>query len=136
MKRGAPLKSGARRLSRSKVLNPRPDISEQRAEAYERAGGKCDLCGQPLSWARFECHHRKKRSQGGDDSLSNLIALHPACHHDKVHGRPKWAYEHGFMVRRDGDPAKTAVFRHGTRWQIPGDEQWHGAAAPESERTS
>ncbi|MGI5414285.1 HNH endonuclease [Actinomadura luteofluorescens] len=138
MKRGKPLtrkgplrsQSRGKRLRKSKILDPRPDISEQRETVYDRAGGHCDLCGQPLSWSSFQCHHRKKRSQGGDDSLPNLMALHGSCHHDRVHARPKWAYDRGFMVRRDDDPAKTAVLRHGTRWQVPGEDQWEGADAP------
>lgn len=130
--RKKPLRSrrAGKRLRKDEVLNPRPNISKQRQKVYDRAGGRCDLCGQPLSNDSFECHHRKKRSQGGDDSLPNLVVLHSHCHHVRIHGEPSWAYDHGFLVHRDGDPASAPVLRHGTRWQTPGDDQWHGSEAP------
>lgn len=130
--RKKPLRSkrSGNRLRKGKILNPRSNIGEQRQKAYDRAGGRCDLCGQPLSNAAFECHHRKKRSQGGDDSLPNLVALHSHCHHVRVHGQPAWAYDRGFLVRRDDEPADVPVLRHGTRWQKPAEDQWHGTEAP------
>lgn len=56
-----------------------------------RADGKCESCGDPLYGRRgieYSIHHRKRRSQGGDNRLSNLAALcghgtsgcHGACH--------------------------------------------------------
>ena len=134
LRRGGQLsrKPNARKLRRSKVLNPRADIRKLRKEVYARAGGRCDLCGLPLSEYAFEAHHRKKRSQGGLDEATNLVALHSVCHHDLVHGRPAWAYAHGFLVRRDADPATQPVFRHRSRWQVPGETQWHGAEALEA----
>lgn len=128
--RGKPMKRGrpnARKVRRAKVLDPRPDISDLRERVFERAGGRCDLCGEALRWSAWECHHRQKRTQGGPDSMPNLIALHPRCHSERVHGRPAWSYANGFMVRRNGDPAQMPMLRHRARWQIPGETQWRGA---------
>jgi hypothetical protein len=43
-----------------------------RAKLYERAASMCEICGvRPATNA----HHRKNRSQGGKDALSNLLLL-------------------------------------------------------------
>lgn len=49
-------------------------------------------------------HHRKRRSQGGDDSYGNLIEL-PLEIHEAVHREPEVAYEHGLLVRMGDNPA-------------------------------
>jgi hypothetical protein len=60
-------------------------------------------------WA---AHHRKLRSHGRDDSLTNLVALHHMCHNlatDSVHLSPGPAYERGLMVRSWEDPAQVPL---------------------------
>ena len=68
-----------------------PDVV---AEALYRANGRCEKCqakapftkrsnGQPY----LEVHHIIPLSQGGLDSLSNVISLCPNCHRE-VHFRP------------------------------------------------
>lgn len=49
-------------------------------------------------------HHRKRRSQGGDDSYGNLIELDPLTH-ELVHKHPEKAYEHGLLVKSHDDPS-------------------------------
>lgn len=49
-------------------------------------------------------HHRKRRSQGGDDSYGNLIELPPEVH-ELVHREPEKAYEHGLLVHSYANPA-------------------------------
>lgn len=49
-------------------------------------------------------HHRKLRSQGGDDSWGNQIRL-PRAIHDLIHDNPEVAYEHGMLVKSHDDPA-------------------------------
>lgn len=73
----------------------------------ERAAGYCELCGLPLS-GKVDLHHRKLRSQGGQDSPENLILAHHQCHMD-VHANPARSYEHGHLVRSFGDPAAIPV---------------------------
>lgn len=56
----------------------------------------------------FAVHHRKLRSQGGNDDPANLIALHHACHNlgsRSVHINVAVAVERGFLVPSWDDPA-------------------------------
>jgi hypothetical protein len=71
-----------------------------REALFQRSGGYCELCGGvlPESWA---LHHRKLKSQGGKDELSNIVALHHECHNlgtDSVHLNPAKAVSMGFIV--------------------------------------
>jgi 5-methylcytosine-specific restriction endonuclease McrA len=69
-------------------MNPiRPEATRLRLDraAYEtlrqqvlrRDGWRCQSCG---AIANLEVHHKKSRSQCGDDSELNLITLCSACH--------------------------------------------------------
>jgi hypothetical protein len=97
-----------------------------RAAVYDRADGCCDACGLWLDPRGWHCHHRRRRSQGGADSLLNLVALHPLCHvaPSGVHARPRWGYAHGLLVPRGVLPQDWAVLRHGITWQIPDGRTW------------
>lgn len=75
-------------------------FAELRALAMTRCGNRCEKCGKALpdSWA---LHHRKLRSRGGEDEISNLVALHHECHNlatDSVHFNPSKSEESGLMV--------------------------------------
>jgi 5-methylcytosine-specific restriction endonuclease McrA len=77
-----------------------------RKALYERCKGYCEKCGGalPEGWA---AHHRKLRSQGGKDTLDNVVALHHECHNlgtKSVHLNPKQSYEDGFMVKSWANP--------------------------------
>lgn len=100
--------------------------SKLRVVVYTRSRGRCDLCGEPASPSRWECHHRKLKSQGGPDSAVNLITLHRFCH-SHVHLHPKWSYGHGFLVPSVHDPEEWRVYRHKQRWQQPTADGWVGA---------
>lgn len=58
--------------------------------AQRRANGVCQLCQQPAPFSRkdhspyLEVHHVIWLSAGGEDSLSNTVALCPNCHR-KMH---------------------------------------------------
>jgi hypothetical protein len=82
-----------------------------RKALYERCKGYCEKCGGalPEGWA---AHHRKLRSQGGKDTLDNVVALHHECHNlgtKSVHLNPKQSYEDGFMVHSWDKPLETPV---------------------------
>lgn len=69
------------------------------------------MCGKqlPFNWA---LHHRKLRSRGGDNSPSNLVALHHECHNlgtDSVHLNPAKATELGLMVPSWEEPSACPV---------------------------
>lgn len=92
-----------------------------RACVFERAQGRCERCGYALP-AEWECHHRKLRSQGGRDVLSNLIALHMRCHNagetGSVHHSPGVAYQLGYLVKSWQQPHEVPVLLHGKRWVL------------------
>jgi len=82
------------------------DFLELREVVKSRSSGYCEKCGKPLgeSWA---LHHRKLRSRGGEDSLTNFVALHHECHNlgnGSVHSNPKLAEQLGLMVPSWQDP--------------------------------
>ncbi|MFG0887285.1 HNH endonuclease [Vibrio sp. CJQ_6] len=56
-------------------------------QALQRANGNCEVCFQPAPFLRksdgspyLEVHHEVPLSQGGEDTLSNVVALCPNCH--------------------------------------------------------
>lgn len=98
--------------------------ADVRAGVYARAQGMCDYCGAPLNPDAWDCHHRQLRSRGGKDTPENLVALHPGCHHDRVHAFPITATLAGFMVPSWADPADVPILRHGRTWQHPTAGGW------------
>lgn len=77
----------------------------------ERAGHQCERCGCP----RVEqIHHRKPRGAGGTrdpqiNSTSNLLALCAQCHVE-IESNRTVAYEQGWLVPRNADPARSPVW--------------------------
>jgi HNH endonuclease len=84
-----------------------------RRRLRERSEGYCEKCG--LEWAT-NAHHRKNRSQGGRDDLSNLLLLcgsgTTGCH-GWITEHPAEAYEKGWSVRQPNDPARMSVLYRG-----------------------
>ena len=83
----------------------------------ERSQGACEHCGQTLPINAkgepvFELHHRLRRTQGGTDCPSNLLAV-LSSHHTlwpkSIHQEPAWSMENGWIVPRGQDPARTPV---------------------------
>jgi hypothetical protein len=65
-----------------------------------RSGGWCELgisgvCGTGM--AGLHRHHRRRRSQGGTNDLSNLIHLCDGCH-TYVHAHPAISYSRGWLL--------------------------------------
>lgn len=76
------------------------NFAELRSIVYTRSKGFCEKCGNrlPESWA---LHHRKLRSRGGKDEVSNFVALHHECHNlatDSIHFNPSKSTQTGHMV--------------------------------------
>jgi hypothetical protein len=64
-----------------------------------RAKGYCERCGKPER--DLALHHRKLKSRGGKDEVSNLVAICHPCHNldtKSVHLNPKEATLRGWMV--------------------------------------
>lgn len=50
-----------------------------RRRAWERHGGLCAFCGQPVALDDMDLDHRVPKSQGGTDDEENLRPAHPSC---------------------------------------------------------
>ena len=77
----------------------------------QRAGGYCETCGRPASES-MALHHRKLKSRGGKDSVSNLIRVHHECHNlgtESIHSRPAYATDKGWMVSSWDEPENTPM---------------------------
>jgi hypothetical protein len=81
-------------------------LKQEIAEAVlGRSRGFCERCGTPSH--DLALHHRKLRSRGGKDSVTNLVAICHGCHNlstTSIHLNPKRATETGWMVSAWGDP--------------------------------
>lgn len=88
----------------------RPAVSMAESQARllvaTRSQGWCETGdgNRASDWA-----HRKARSQGGEWSASNGVALCRACH-AWCHARPTAARDVGLIVPAAGDPARAPVF--------------------------
>ena len=113
-----------RAIRRAPWQRPRPVVTKRgslidpalRDLVRTRAGGLCECCGDRLS-PIFQCHHRKLRSRGGQDSAANLVALCGLCHR-RVHSHVAWATDQGFIVSANDDPASVAVAVHLSSWRL------------------
>jgi hypothetical protein len=91
------------------------ELTRIREQMWKRCGGYCERCGIPLTdnWAM---HHRKLRSRGGKNDLSNLVAVHHECHNlgtNSIHLNPAQATEDGFMVASWEHPADIPILYAG-----------------------
>jgi hypothetical protein len=83
------------------------------AMVIERAGGYCELCSRPAQ-SSMALHHRKLKSRGGQDSVSNLIWIHHSCHNmseRSIHSNPRLSEEKGWMVSSWREPHDTPFVR-------------------------
>jgi hypothetical protein len=72
-------------------------------EVRRRSRGRCeariaDVC---TTYAADGPHHRRMRSQGGPDTVENLLDLCPPCHR-WVHAHPRISYEAGWLLDAAG----------------------------------
>lgn len=73
------------------VFQRNPDVV---AAVLERAEGFCERCKRPAPFKRrsdstpyLEVHHRIRLADGGEDTVSNAIALCPNCHRHMHYGK-------------------------------------------------
>lgn len=86
-----------------------------RTAIFERQGGWCYWCGLPLG-ENEALHHRRLRSQGGQDTIENLVLVHHKCHNlgsRSIHLNPGQAAARGFICRAGMEPAETPLRIHG-----------------------
>lgn len=64
-----------------------------------KAAVVCGVVSVDCTGYATEGHHRKLRSQGGTDTLSNCVPTCAACHR-YIHNNPAWAVRSGFIEAR------------------------------------
>lgn len=66
-----------------------------RQEVIISADGTCEWCG--VHGGHLDCHHVVRRSQGGQDTVANLRAVHRVCHR-YIHEHPAEAKARGLLA--------------------------------------
>ena len=61
-----------------------PQYAKNRQHRFERAHGRCEMCGVVLLPAEWECDHAVPLKQGGTNDVSNLRVLCKPCHRTKT----------------------------------------------------
>lgn len=84
--RHAPLKRGPSKLARTHIrrvgkrgLEIRRELDAVRSIVLARDHYLCQRC-RDRACTPLEIHHRRARSQGGEHTLDNLVALGSRCH--------------------------------------------------------
>lgn len=81
----------------------------QRARCYERAMGRCEVCGRLLPPVGFNLHHRQGRGMGGskvettcaDGLVVCGMGNYSGCH-AYIEAHRRWAEDRGYRVPRNG----------------------------------
>lgn len=124
----------AKALQRAKNASKKPKVSPTKqaagaalslakARARKRAGGLCEVCGQPCKIGHG--HHRRPQQAGGSSSLevqsaANIIWIHPECH-SHIESFRTQSYQLGRLVFQSADPAKVPVLLH-SGWHLLADD--------------
>jgi 5-methylcytosine-specific restriction endonuclease McrA len=90
----------------------KPIPLKARKAVRERDQYRCVAGGCWVGETGGHIHHRKLRSQGGDNSVDNLILL-CAQHHNAIHHNVELAYQLGYLVRSWDNPAAVQI---AARW--------------------
>lgn len=94
-----------------------------------RSGQRCEVCGEPLTRATVNRHHRVPRGMGGSrhPDVHRLDRLLVVCGgplggiamcHGMVEARGDDVYDNGWLVRRGLDAAQTPVWLFGASVRI------------------
>ncbi len=74
------------------------EYAAARLVVFQRSMGMCEARWEGCVRVANHAHHMKRRSQGGKNEPSNLLAVCHVCH-DKIHRNPSEAFEKGHLVR-------------------------------------
>lgn len=110
LSRGVPLKRAPGERKARRDTGP---SAKTRALVLARDGYKCVCCGRSVIGQEYSLQHRRRRSQGGDNSPSNLVTVlgsgSRGCHW-RIDSRRDPADEaKGYTVRSWDDPALVPV---------------------------
>lgn len=92
-----------KKTPRKRTTKVNDELLALREAVILRAGNRCERCEQLCEgsyWGNApHVHHVQLRSQGGSDTLDNLVLLCGRCH-GFVHDNRKVAAEEGWIVQR------------------------------------
>lgn len=74
------------------------ELDELRPALAARSGGRCEGQLARCIGGPGQPHHKLRRSQGGKNTMANLIMCCPPCH-EWIHAHPSEAYELGLLTR-------------------------------------
>ena len=97
-----------RHQSSKRVADYKTELDALTPQLFARSRGQCELCRQTFPLGLFERHHRKRRSQGGQNVMSNVLVLCRGCHL-WAHANPREAKLLGLLVSRWDDPRTVPV---------------------------
>lgn len=101
---------GCPTCARPKKSKPRSSVpSSVRRALMVRCDGFCEA-RTPACTGNYEhAHHRRRRSQGGRDVVSNLVAVCLACH-GHIHAHPEESARYGLLeFTTTAEPQSSAV---------------------------
>ncbi len=90
--------------------------AKTKAQGFQRAGGKCEICGLPLQVGKFRYDHKLPCALGGDNSLENLVVQCIAC------DKPKTADDVRRIRKADRQHRNHIGARAPSRNPIPGSK--------------
>ncbi len=85
-----------------------------------RAQGYCEVCGR-VAEPSMALHHRKLKSRGGKNTVSNLIWIHHGCHNlntNSIHSNPQTSQNYGFMVGSWQEPDEVPMLSPDGTWVL------------------
>jgi 5-methylcytosine-specific restriction endonuclease McrA len=76
------------------------ELAEVKLAVFARAKYRCEIGLEGCTVGITSTpHHRKRRTQGGPNTMANLLACCEPCH-TKVHKNPEFSYARGLLIRR------------------------------------
>ncbi|WP_347293106.1 HNH endonuclease signature motif containing protein, partial [uncultured Alistipes sp.] len=64
-------------------MKRKPISTAERKRVYEKFGGKCAYCGQPITYKEMQVEHMEPLALGGADSMENYMPACRICNHYK-----------------------------------------------------
>lgn len=56
-----------------------------RSKLWERDGGLCGICGEPVAYFEMDVDHSRAKAMGGASTWGNLRPSHAACNRRRKH---------------------------------------------------
>lgn len=98
-----------RRRSDRRLSEYDAEFQRMRPVVRHRSAGRCEAgVASNCTGQATHVHHRQLRSQGGPNTLDNLLDVCVHCH-GVIHGNPAASYAAGLLVRRGDDPEAVPV---------------------------